>query len=572
MDLIKACFPYPNARKGQLELIEEGIAALEGGARYLLIDAPTGTGKTPIAITIAAYFSRTYRDNIFKARQYMVDQQLSRPKSQHTAIMGEVMTMLGPHQAHMVTSLKMLQDQYIDKSTRDLVVLMKGKNNYRCLSGSVAPKTSCSDYEAIYGDGRPCNLPKHVSCAYEDAKQAARLARLTLHNFDSFISQASIGGSFLPRSVLTIDEAHGTEEKIIDAISFEVNKGMILDCGGQWTVPNISKADDVKAWASHNIQVISAHIASMKLESDQMKNGSQIMGKAEFKRLRELGIMIRAASEQTRKMERFTITADKPWVFEVGDSADGDTVKFEPVKASYFAQNALLRFGEKCVLLSATLLDGGRRVMAGLNIPNDKAAYIAAPCHFPVSSRRIVSTQAVNTGQKEYRKNLAEMCAEIKKIIDAHPGVRGVIHANSYGMAKDIADGVASSRIISHTSKDRTSVVGDFVSNSPHDAVLVGVFIKEGYDFKDDMCRFQIIPRIPYPFVSKRIEARKEIDPMYYDWLTSVDLMQACGRGTRSATDMCVTYIIDNRFRVFLQRNIGVLPQWFTEAIEVQRR
>ena len=123
------------------------------------------------------------------------------------------------------------------------------------------------------------------------------------------------------------------------------------------------------------------------------------------------------------------------------------------------------------------------------------------------------------------------------------------------------------SRLVFHESKKRDDVIHGFMHDSKPDAILVGVSVTQGYDFKGDMCRFQILSRIPYPYPSRRVNMRKNIDPRYYDWRTALTLVQTYGRGTRSVDDRCVTYILDSRFDRFVQINRGILPQWFLEAI-----
>ena len=569
MDRIKACFPYPEARTGQLELIEQIVKAYDGGAKNVILDAPTGTGKTPIAITLARYYSSGYDGVIHDVRRHYNSEAALRGKSGMADALAAAQASLAPHQAHMITSMKLLQAQYLDSFTTPLITLMKGKNNYRCRSNQVPPGTSCADYEALYSEGGPCRLSGQTVCAYNDAKFAAQFSRLTLHNFDSFFAQVSLGGGFVPRAVLTIDEAHNAEAKVIDAVTFSVYRGAVLDYGGTWALPDCGKPEETKAWATDVITFINKALVDMQNRIELIRSSSKIAGKEEFRMLRQLAAGKREATETKRKIERYVLTADKPWVMEVKDN--GESLQFEPVKGSYFAGSALTKYGARVALLSATILDKNR-IISGLNLKYDETFYLAAPCLFPVETRRIVDTRAVDTGKKSYERNIEKMCAEIKRLMDKHPGVRGVIHASSYQMAKDIVAGVDDSRLMSHGSKDRGDVVQAFTGGSKPDAVLVGVYVKEGYDFKHDQCRFQIIPRLPYPYVTQRIAAREEIEGGYYQWLTMIDLIQECGRGTRSEDDMCVTYVIDSRFGDFVRKNHHITPRWFGEAIEIERK
>lgn len=53
----------------------------------------------------------------------------------------------------------------------------------------------------------------------------------------------------------------------------------------------------------------------------------------------------------------------------------------------------------------------------------------------------------------------------------------------------------------------------------------------EGVDLPGDECRFQIIYKIPYPDLgSKQVRARLSLDSEWYDYKTSLRLVQTHGR------------------------------------------
>ena len=67
------------------------------------------------------------------------------------------------------------------------------------------------------------------------------------------------------------------------------------------------------------------------------------------------------------------------------------------------------------------------------------------------------------------------------------------------------------------------------------------------------MCRFQIIYKIPYPDLgSKQVKTRIAMDSEWYDYKTSLRLVQTHGRGMRFEEDYCKTYFIDNRLRTYV--------------------
>jgi ATP-dependent DNA helicase DinG len=88
-DLLKN-FPFPNLRERQSYVLNEIATALASGYRYIILEAPTGFGKSPVAIAVALTLGTSY----------------------------------------ICTSTKDLQTQY----ARDFhfVRVAKGKNNYTC--------------------------------------------------------------------------------------------------------------------------------------------------------------------------------------------------------------------------------------------------------------------------------------------------------------------------------------------------------------------------------------------------------------------------------------------------------
>jgi Rad3-related DNA helicase len=91
----------------------------------------------------------------------------------------------------------------------------------------------------------------------------------------------------------------------------------------------------------------------------------------------------------------------------------------------------------------------------------------------------------------------------------------------------------------------------------------------EGLDLKDDLSRFQLILKVPYPsFVENpQLEMRMKISSDYYNYLTAMKIVQSYGRSIRSETDFAKTYILDEDFKSFFARSKQILPRWFKQAI-----
>lgn len=546
-------------REGQYEVIAETIKAFEGGARNVIIDAPTGAGKTPIAITLARYYTWFYSQSLKEALH-------AKEGLPYREGMEVAKKMLAPNQAHMITSLKMLQDQYLNDDK--LIQIMKGKGNYECHSPAFSsPFTvSCNDMEVQRGHG--CGFKgKNGPCEYLAARHTAQMARMTLHNFDSFLNQVSLGGSFIPRRILTIDEAHGADDRLIKVMGFEISNLILSDLGlvTPWSRPDsLDKMDHVKDWLSGYDDQIKVYLETINAEILKLRNKST--GYLSSSEEKKLSVMSKSSSkfeDMRRKMGRFISSCDKvPWAVEMNRNG---TISLTPVKSSFFAREALLKYGDFRLFMSATIFDKGKRLISAMNMDPGQTHYIGVPCRFPAVNRPLVKSDVANTGAQHYSGSRMATMAAIERIINHHHGVNGVIHCNSYEMADDIKMSIDSKRLMFHDSSNRDEILKEFAKGK--DKILVAVYMREGYDFKDDMARFQVIPRIPYPYPDKRTKMRDDMEKGYYNWLTLIDLIQITGRGTRNNKDHCVTYCLDNRLGSFISKTRYMIPKWFMEAI-----
>jgi Rad3-related DNA helicase len=89
----------------------------------------------------------------------------------------------------------------------------------------------------------------------------------------------------------------------------------------------------------------------------------------------------------------------------------------------------------------------------------------------------------------------------------------------------------------------------------------------EGLDLKDDLSRFQIICKVPYPYLDQYTRSRMKLDPAWYRWRTALTLVQATGRSVRSKDDHAITYVADAEFERFISENMSCLPRWWIDAI-----
>ena len=257
------------------------------------------------------------------------------------------------------------------------------------------------------------------------------------------------------------------------------------------------------------------------------------------------------------------------WVIDVDEGKRaGRRVTFRPVFVRPWAYK-FFDMAELFLMQSATIIDADA-MAEGLGLPMEDCIFIRAQSEFDPEKRPIYYKPLGSMSRESIESTLPVLVDEIKSLMDRYPDEKGVIHTHTYKIQDYIMKsfrGTGGSRLMANDGPDnRDSVISKFMkSNEPR--VLVTPSAYEGMDFRNDICRWQVICKIPYPNLGdSQVKRRMEADPRWYQWKSVLRLVQTYGRGTRSEEDWCDTYLLDSSFTSFSAKNLDMLPEWFTEA------
>jgi Rad3-related DNA helicase len=164
-------------------------------------------------------------------------------------------------------------------------------------------------------------------------------------------------------------------------------------------------------------------------------------------------------------------------------------------------------------------------------------------------------------------KTLPNLIEAIKSIISEHKNEKGIIHTHSYYIANRIKNSIHDKRILTHNSNNRDTILKKHTKSKGY-TVLVSPSMTEGVDLKDDTSRFQIICKVPYPYLGdKLVKKRMNRWQWWYPLQTAKTVVQATGRSVRSNDDYATTYILDSSWGNFYKNNISLFPQDFQKCI-----
>jgi Rad3-related DNA helicase len=513
-------FVAPSYRKHQRETIEEIEEAYEMGYQHVVVDAPTGSGKSHVARAFA------FQSN----------------------------------DAHILTIQKLLQDQY-QRDFQDMFV-MKGRNAYTCLRPDDLYDDDeifdhlMDDEEVSCAEG-PCRLKKRETCddcPYKRAFYRAQSAPVTVHNFDSFYYQNVFAGGFTGRKLLVVDEAHNIANKFSGFLSFTINSRGGIEVPEGYT---ISDYDNFVKYALETYQEELRGLA-VQYEVDSLSRD-------DLRRMQDL-------TKLTKKMRRYLDEREKDYpaeyVFDyTKDGRWAPKVTFRPVYVGDYTGRWLFSYGARSLLMSATILDK-EMFCKEVGLTPESVYYVNVPSSFPPENRPIVKKYAGKMGYKDIKGTLPTIVEYVQEIVDRYPDRKGIVQTHSEKIASYLKRFLDDPRFTFNKDYRSPQEMLEVHREKPG-SVIVASGLREGLDLYGELSKVQIFCKIPYPNLGDKVVARKlELNEQWYRWITTVMFVQALGRSIRSPKEKAVTYILDSGFGFFYTRSKKYVPKYIKDAIK----
>ncbi len=246
-----------------------------------------------------------------------------------------------------------------------------------------------------------------------------------------------------------------------------------------------------------------------------------------------------------------------------------DDVAFNCINESYLMNKTFHSNCKKKLYMSATIGDPDTfaRETAFKKFKSYKL-----PIVFDYSKSPIFYVQDYKMSYKEKDTSFPYIVHMISNILKMYPDKRGIIQTGSYSFAKQLNDALEpelKKRILLYEDSAEKQDNLDTYKYST-DKVLVGPSLVEGLSLNDDLCRFQIIMKVPYPSLAdKFISAKKDFNPQWYTDATAISILQGVGRGVRNEKDWCVTFILDGCFTNLLTYCRKMFPDEFINRIQL---
>ena len=362
------------------------------------------------------------------------------------------------------------------------------------------------------------------------------------------------------KKVLVIDEAHYLENELTRFIEISVSSYFSEKILKLKVPKNLNTQFKVFNW----IKNIYYNAVDQKVEfikTQLEKFGITSTKLEEFKKITNRYEML---SSHKQKIEQFIKLYDKDnWVFDT-DSTNDKYIKFifKPIDVSNYAKEYLLDHADYIIFMSATIISHEGFSLT-LGLPADKTVSIKEPSPFPPENRPIIFSPAGSMSSKNIDKTLPVMTQMIKEILSNHKNEKGIIHTHSTKIAKYLKQNIKNKRLLIAYGENREEVLNKHI-NSLQPTVLISPSMAEGVDLKGDLSAFQILCKIPYPYLGDKVVKKKMSRwKWWYSTQTVRTIIQSVGRSIRSEKDKAVTYILDGDWSMIKSRSKNDFPSDF---------
>lgn len=503
-----------------------------------------------------------------------------------------------------LTSTKGLQDQIAGDFESTGIVDVRGQNNYLCLyrddnggqntyqdtrighvyrtqgdsgsqvggnhvaqlqNGSNSPGTTCD--EGPCHAGIKCDL-KEGGCLYFDRVKEAAQGQLIVSNYSFWLHQVEYANALRrklgkdedgvqewePIDTLILDEAHGAHEELSNYLTVELLAGPFEKLVGE----ELPDWEQVEEWN----EPAKAWLQRVTSELGQLMQLAQ-----EGERTRALMSHIRALKDMQKRLRRLA-EREGDWTMEIARRGrlGARVARFSPLWPAAYAERHLFAGAKRVILLSATIRP---KTLSLLGISESESEFVEYPSSFPVAQRQVSQVPCVRMDKRNATQETINMWAsKIDSIIGQRLDRKGIIHCVSYERCHQLfRNSDWQEYMLLHDAKSTREVVQKFREMEPP-AILLSPSLTTGYDFPGDLCRWQVIAKVPFPDTrDKVLQARCERDPEYAAYVTMQTIVQTAGRAVRSVDDWAECFVVDDNFAWFWGKFKKFAPDWFAQAV-----
>lgn len=578
----------------QRDIIKKIQHAIESGYKKILLSAPTGTGKSWIAIALSIYLKS----------------------------------------ATILTSTVLLQDQY--RNEFGFINTVRGKKRFLCEQSNLifdCTQGYCNDCQhkpdpESYTVAKKGTIAESVQgpdmprkCKYYDQIEIGKKSSFAAYSYASYLSHMLSDEEMPKRKLLVCDEAHELDEEISSQLATSLSGfyGAILGVDMpkfsassklesiREYVDSISESykmrqSTLKVCAEHTLELQSEdHIRKhahcirhgLKMSRDcagcakvreyirskeflkctdhvNCKNDHKFVNHFVLNDLKNYSTKMKILQKGLHSSDQNYIITDVQTKSQYDRRAHNfDELTIKPWKINWFIDGLTQDF-DLTLFMSATI---NRELFCKeTGFREDEIYFIDEDSNIPLQNRKVIflKTEYIEASDALPKS----IISQIETILKIRPEQRGVILLTSYSQMEHILQNISEEhrgRLLPVSrGQDKYEVLE--VHRKSKNSVLISPGLESGVNLPDDDSRFQIIVKAPYYPTVDDLRMKKiydsEPDHRRYFLKSAFRLLQMAGRSIRHMGDFATTYVLDAKAERMIYHQRKDLPKWFIDACE----
>ena len=544
--------PRPN----QLEYINKVIEAfLISNKRYVVLNAPTGTGKSIIGAVVADVIN-----SLCKTKQYQIQGEEGNEDRASLILM------------HNNALTKQYHETFAEFGNQEFL-LLKGANNYSCNALSTPEEPFSAESCAVMKfkkEGLNEIINKYCDkCEYQRIKKMKNASRNVITNFSYYFVDRQFSDVFKPRDIVIWDEAHTVNDSFCEHNAIYFSQDRLQKFYDE--LSDSLKMMDMDVFKK--IKNVQKDLEEGKITDNNYKSYLNILNEVYHRAYDEAQALADSSGHDMNKYMKYSKIAKK--YFNLGCKVDDLLVynyehifefvpktleaSVKPIFIGTMFEQTLIhsRFN---LFMSATI--SKEYLTETLKLNEQDVEFIKVPPTFPKEHKLIIffNTQNLNYRSMQEESTLKTLDDSVRKIVDKHVSEfqeNGVILTPSFAVTERMANTIRKAKIpveiFEHQRGMKADQIIEKFKRSKGPSILLSPSIYEGVDLPGDLSRYQIIVKAPFPSLAeKRMKYILDHHQKIYNLLTIQKIVQGGGRSVRSEDDYAVTYILDtNAHRLF---------------------
>ena len=522
-------------------IISEIETALSLKKKFIIINAPTATGKSFIAKTIANHSDDPTPGFCSACESYEIYNDECDQISEND---------LQPFGTAILTVTKTLQDQYA--SMFEDGVSLKGKSNYECALNELY---NCDAGVCTYTKGQLKKCLSCDKCPYFTQRNKAVTNICSFYNYAMFESLPSIVKN---KEFIICDEASEIETELVGRYTFEINFKDLKAIDEEFPVsPSINASrHQYLDWFTEMSRLCEYTYNQYMILIDKLLKKSAKKKKLNKEESQRISLLRRYKEMFNNILGSWTDTD-----YIITHTTKG--LLLQPYNVDKLAHR-IFDYGKTIILMSATIVNPAKFAET-LGIKD----YYFIETATPLSAKKapIKCTSKFKLNYKNKNTLLPQMAKAAKQICLHFKNKKGIIHTHSMDVLRYLKEELGNDKrfLFREPGRDNEAIL-NIHQNTQQPTVLVSPSMTHGIDLKGDLGEFQVVMKAPFlPLNDERVKRKFDNDKEWYTDAMLSTLVQMCGRCNRTESDYSETFILDGLILDAVLRNKSKLPKYFLE-------